>query len=157
MFRKIRNEDAEVFFQMAEEFYHSDAVLHPIPSKHHIDTFHEMMRSDVYLEGYIFEYEDKPVGYALTSKMYSQEAGGITLWIDEIYIVKEYRSKGLGKTFLNYLKEVLDSSVVRLRLEVEEENKGAIKLYENLGFRKLGYNQMYLDRKSTENEKVQQD
>ncbi|NLY80961.1 MAG: GNAT family N-acetyltransferase [Lysinibacillus sp.] len=148
MIRKIKNEDAEIFFDMAEQFYASDAVLHPIPKKHHIDAFNEMMRSSDYIEGYIFEYEEKPVGYAITSKMYSQEAGGFTLWIDEIFILEEFRSKGLGKEFFNYLKTNLDSSIARLRLEVEEENERAKKFYQNMGFSKLEYSQMFLDRRN---------
>lgn len=146
MIRKMKNEDAEFFFNMATLFYSSDAVMHPVPQKHHIHTFNEIMRSNVYLEGYIFELKDNPVGYAITTKMFSNEAGGITLWIDEIYILKEYRSKGLGKEFFNYLKTTLDTSIVRLRLEVERENEQAIKLYQNMGFKKLEYGQMFKDR-----------
>lgn len=147
MIRKIRQEDETIFTHMAELFYASEAVLHPIPKKHHIDTFKELMRSNVYIEGYIFEFNEKPAGYAITSKMFSQEAGGITLWIDELFVMEEYRSKGLGKEFFNYLKTTLDPSIVRLRLEVERENQGAIKLYQKMGFSKLDYEQMFLDRK----------
>ncbi len=145
MIRKIRNSDKEAFYRMAELFYASDAVLHSIPKKHHIDAFNEMMRSTVYLEGYIFELENKPVGYAITSKMYSQEAGGMTVWIDELFIMKEYRSKGLGKDFFNYIKTTLDTSIVRLRLEVESDNEVAMKLYQNMGFSKLDYEQMFIE------------
>jgi len=131
---------------MTELFYASDAVMNPIPQKYHLDTFNEIMRSNVYLEGYIFEFEDKPVGYAITTKLFSHEAGGITLWIDEIYVLKGYRSKGLGIEFFNFLKATLDTSVVRLRLEVEPDNERAINLYENMEFKKLEYDQMFKDR-----------
>jgi ribosomal protein S18 acetylase RimI-like enzyme len=144
--RKMKKEDAEIFFEMSELFYASDAAIHPIPQKYHIDTFNEIMRSNVYLEGYIFEIKNKPVGYAITTKTFSHEAGGITLWIDEIYVLKGYRSNGLGKEFFNFLKATLDTSVVRLRLEVETDNERAIKLYENMGFKRLEYDQMFKDR-----------
>ncbi len=146
MIRKMKKEDAEVFFSMTELFYASDAVMQPIPQEYHIDTFNEIMHSNIYLDGYIFEFEDKPVGYAITTKTFSHEAGGITLWIDELYVLQEYRSKGLGKEFFKYLKTTLDTSIVRLRLEVEADNDGAIKLYENMGFEKLEYDQMFKDR-----------
>jgi ribosomal protein S18 acetylase RimI-like enzyme len=144
--RKMKKEDAEIFFEMSELFYASDAAIHPIPQKYHIDTFNEIMRSNVYLEGYIFEVKDKPAGYAITTKTFSHEAGGITFWIDEIYVLKGYRSNGLGKEFFNFLKATLDTSVVRLRLEVETDNERAIKLYENMGFKRLEYDQMFKDR-----------
>lgn len=145
--RKITKEDEEIFYYMAELFYSSEAVLHPIPKKHHIDTFKELMRSNTYLECFIFEYNEKIAGYALTSKMYSQEAGGITLWIDELFVLEPYRSKGIGKAFFNYLKETLDPSITRLRLEVEEDNERAKKLYKMMDFSKLEYEQMFLDIK----------
>lgn len=145
MIRIMKKEDAEIFFNMAKLFYASDVVLHPIPEKHHIDTFDEIMRSNLYLEGYIFEYKDKPVGYAITTKTFSHEAGGITLWIDEIYVLKGYRSKGLGREFFDFLKATLDTSIVRLRLEVESDNERAIKLYKTMGFKKLEYKQMFKD------------
>lgn len=145
MIRKMRNEDREIFYKMAKMFYASDAVLFTIPQNQHIVTFNEIMRSDVYLEGYIFELGEEPVGYAITAKMFSQEAGGITLWIDEVYIMNEYRSKGLGKEFFNYIQSTLDTSIVRLRLEVETDNERAKKLYQNMGFEMLEYQQMFKD------------
>lgn len=146
MIRKMKKDDAESFINMSTLFYASDAVVQPISQKHHIDTFKEIMRSNVYLEGYIFEFKDKPVGYAIITKTFSHEAGGVTLWIDDLYILKGYRSKGLGKEFFHFLKTTLDTSVVRLRLEVDSDNERAIKLYEKMGFKRLDYDQMFKDR-----------
>lgn len=142
----MRNEDRETFFNLAKMFYASDAVLNKVPHNHHTATFNEIMRTNVYLEGYIFELDGKAVGYAITTKTFSQEAGGITLWIDEIYILSEHRSKGLGNEFFSYLQSTLDDSIVRLRLEVETDNERAKRLYQNLGFEKLEYDQMIKDR-----------
>lgn len=144
MIRKMKPEDKDIFFSMTEMFYNSDAVLHPVPQIHHIDTFNEIMRSDEYINGYIFEYNGKPAGYAITAKSYSHEAGGIVLWIDELFVLSEYRSNGLGREFFNLLKKTLDDSIVRLRLEVESENVLAINFYKKLGFTDLEYNQMYI-------------
>ncbi len=145
MIRKMIKKDEKEFIKLAEMFYKSDAVLQPIPRINHIDAFNEIMRSDVYLEGYIFEFEDKPVGYAITAKSYSQEAGGLVLWIDELFILDEYCSQGIGKEFFSYLKSVLDTSIVRLRLEVESSNERAVEFYKKLGFDILEYDQMYKD------------
>lgn len=142
MVRKIKQEDKDIFMEFVKSFYNSDAVLQPIPEQYHINTFNELMRSDIYLSCYIFEYKDKPVGYALTTKSFSQEAGGIALWIDELFVLPGYRSKGLGTEFFSFLKQTIDPSVARIRLEVEPENKKALKLYNNLGLKKLPYLQM---------------
>ena len=146
MIRKMQKEDEEIFFDLTDLFYASDAVMHPIPQKYHVDAFKEIIRSNVYIDGYIFEVKGKPVGYAITTKTFSHEAGGITLWIDEIYVLKGYRSMGLGKEFFNFLQTSIDFSIARLRLEVESDNERAIILYKEMGFEKLEYAQMFKDK-----------
>ena len=137
--------DKELFLKMTRSFYNSESVLFDIPEQFHLKTFNEMMKSDQYLTGYILMKDRQPAGYALTSKYYSHEAGGLTLFVDELYVLRTYRSLGLGKEFFNYLKNNLDEQVVRLRLEVESENTGAINLYSKEGFSFLKYKQMIMD------------
>ena len=45
--------DREEFLEMSHAFYKSDAVLHEIDESCHIHAFEEMMKSDLYLMGYI--------------------------------------------------------------------------------------------------------
>ena len=146
MIRKMKKEDKDIFIRMTEMFYASEAVLHPIPERYHRDAFDEIMRSNVYLGGYLFAFEGKPAGYAITAKSYSHEAGGITLWVDELFVLEEYRSKGIGSEFFNYLKATMDPSIARVRLEVESDNHRAIRFYRKIGFTELEYNQMYVDK-----------
>jgi len=145
MIRKIRKEDKSFYFDMAKNFYSSDAVYHNVPEKHIINTFNELMRSDNYATGYIMEYESNIAGYALLAKTFSQEAGGMVLWIEELYVMPEYRCCGLGHEFFSYLKNNLCDNIKRIRLEVEDSNKKAISLYKNMGFKNLPYSQMIND------------
>jgi ribosomal protein S18 acetylase RimI-like enzyme len=145
MIRKIKTEDKLFYLDMAKSFYSSKAVDHNIPEKYIINTFNELMQSDNYAEGYIMEQEGNIAGYALLAKTFSQEAGGITLWIDELYVMPEYRSCGLGHEFFSYLKNNLCDNVKRIRLEVEDSNKKAILLYKEMGFENLPYSQMIKD------------
>lgn len=142
MVRKITEKDREIFLQLARAMYTSDAVLEPIPEEYHERTFEELMRSDEYAEAYLLEWEGKVAGYALTAKTFSQEAGGIVVWVEELYIIETFRSKGLGREFFQYLEEHIDPKVKRLRLETELENDRARKLYGRLGFKELEYMQM---------------
>ena len=122
MIRKLTDADRELYIEMAHEFYHSDAVLHPVPDEYFVRTADEALRSGDYAGIYLLEYEGKPAGYALTAKTFSQEAGGFVIWIEEIYIREAYRSRGIGKEFFRYLDENKGSDVTRLRLEVEADN-----------------------------------
>ena len=145
MIRKITESDRDLYIEMAEEFYHSDAVLHPIPRAHFEKTAEEALKSRTYAEIYLLEYEGKTAGYGLTARTFSQEAGGQVLWIEELYIREAFRSRGLGREFFSYLEENNKGVLSRLRLEVEADNTRAISLYERLGYEVLDYVQMIKD------------
>mgnify|MGYP005975150463 FL=1 len=149
MIRKIEKTDRELFLRLTREFYASPAVLHPVPDSYHTAVFEEMMRSDLYAEGYFLEYDGIPSGYALLAKTYSHEAGGLVVWIEEIYTVPEMRGKGLGREFFAFLERQYGASAMRLRLETEPENKKAEALYKKLGFQELGYRQFVKERQQT--------
>lgn len=144
MFRIITEKDWELYRSYVDAFYHTDAVNAPVPVENYRVTFDEMMRCDAYLKGYIFEYEGKPCGFALLSKTFSQEAGGFSVTIEEIYMEPEYRGKGLATEFFRWLKA--QPGIMRLRIEVEDDNEGAKRLYERMGFEILPYLQMVIDR-----------
>ncbi|HJA20263.1 MAG TPA: GNAT family N-acetyltransferase [Candidatus Mediterraneibacter ornithocaccae] len=145
MIRKMTESDRDLYIEMAEEFYHSDAVLHPIPRAHFEKTAEEALKSGTYAEIYLLEYEGKTAGYGLTARTFSQEAGGQVLWIEELYIREAFRSRGLGREFFSYLEENNKGVLSRLRLEVEADNTRAISLYERLGYEVLDYVQMIKD------------
>lgn len=151
MIRKLKESDRELYIEMAREFYSSDAVLHSVPEEYFQKTVDEVLRSDTYAEIYLFEHEGKTAGYGLTARTFSQEAGGYVMWIEEIYIREEYRSKGLGKEFFGFLDNK-EKNVVRLRLEVEAENVRAVSLYKKLGYEKLDYIQMIKERSCEKSE-----
>ena len=122
MIRKFVPEDREDYIRFSTEFYNSSAVDKPVPREHFEQGFDEMMRSDVYVQGYMLVCDGNNVGYCVTMKTYSVEAGGITIWIDELFVLEEYRSKGLGRELFKYIEENGDKKLRRIRLEVELEN-----------------------------------
>ncbi len=140
LIRKIKAEDRKEYLAMAEEFYHSNAVLHPVPEKHFEDAFDEMMRSEEYLMGFILEQEGETAGYCLLCRTYTQEAGGPVIWVDEIYVRPRFQGHGLGKALFAALREIAPAA--RYRLEIEPDNARAEKLYRSLGFEDLPYRQM---------------
>lgn len=148
MIRRIRKEDKKTYLEMAEKFYNSDAVLHNIPKFHLTNTFEELIKSDTYVLGYIMEQEGAIAGYALLSKSYSQEAGGSVLWIEEIFILPEFRGYGLGSEFFTYLEEEMPVDTKRVRLEIEMGNKKAASLYRKMGFEDFPYAQMVKEIRS---------
>ena len=143
MIRKFLPEDREDYIRFSTEFYNSAAVDKPVPREHFEQGFDEMMRSDVYVQGYMLVCDGNNVGYCVTMKTYSVEAGGLTIWIDELFVLEEYRSKGLGRELFKYIEENGDKKLRRIRLEVELENGRAISLYKKMGFEPAPYDGMW--------------
>lgn len=144
MIRPLTAADRGLFLTLCGEFYHSEAVLHPIPPLYHERTFQELMRSDVYLLGYLLEDAGAAAGYALLSRGFSPEVGGSILWLEELYLRPAFRGRGLGTEFFRYLETHHPAS--RYRLEVEPDNLRAKALYRRLGYVPLPYEQLVSDR-----------
>ncbi len=143
--RKITKEDRELFLKFIGMFHNSPAMLHPVDKQVDINNFEELMRSDEYLECYFINHEGKDIGYILLSKSFSSEVGGRIVWVEEIMLLDEYRSKGFGSDVLKRVDELVPYA--RLRLEVEPDNERAKRLYNSLGFEELPYMQMIIDKK----------
>ena len=92
--RAMQLKDMEEVVGMMRVFYDSPAVIHAAPD--------EILRQDVkdcvgdcpYIEGYIFEENDRILGYSMVAKSYSTEYGGICVWVEDLYMKEEAR--GLG-------------------------------------------------------------
>ena len=143
MIRALQRKDRETFLALSDRFYSSEAVLHAVPRAYHEEAFEEIVGGSPYAAGYLLESEGKAVGFALTATSYSRESGGKILWLEELYLLEEYRSRGLGREFFAFAEEFArKNGYARIRLEVEENNVRARALYERLGYEPLEYVQM---------------
>ena len=78
------------------------------------------------------------IGFAGLKKIFDQAD------IMNIVIKKTYRNQGIGTLLLeNLIFLAKDLNILNLFLEVNEQNKPAIHLYEKLGFKKLGVRKKY--------------
>lgn len=149
MFRNAEEKDFAVYMELAQEFYRSDAVMHPIPARYMENTFREAMRSDEYILLRMLEVDGAPAGYAILSRSFSPESGSPICWIEELYIRSAFRGHGLGTQFLTSVRKEFPTA--RLRLEVEPENTGAVALYRRLGFTPLEYVSYVIEPNEAEN------
>lgn len=141
---KAKEADRGAVISMMKDFYSSDAVMYPVPEENFVKTFDECLKSDVYAELFTAKYDGKTAGYMLTARTFSNEAGGMVTWIEELYVRPDMRGKMIGHAML---ERILKDKSVRFRLEIEEENTGAVRLYKSFGFEMFGYGQMILEDK----------
>ena len=142
--RDMVTADKENVMEMVQEFYHSDAVDHEVKQEVLEATLNAAVSEDPVLRGVVLEEDGKIIGYAYLTSYFVTEAGGINLMIEDLFIKKEARGHGYGSQFFKWLfKEY--PNVKRYRMEVTEENKGAVSLYKKKGFEFLGYLLMIKD------------
>jgi RimJ/RimL family protein N-acetyltransferase len=83
--------------------------------------------------------EDKPIGmivYVRDNKIKTKHIGNIF----GVYVTREYRGKGVGKKLMDIVLAQVQKSkdVVKIKLTVNPEQKVAVKLYQNCGFKIVG-------------------
>jgi len=84
---------------------------------------------------WLFEADQKFVGYMVLAFVFSFEYGGRNAFIDEIYVVPEYRGRGIGSRALQFAETTARAGgIVALHLEVSRNNSSAHKLYRRAGF-----------------------
>ena len=145
MLRPITAADRDAYLSMAHDFYRSEAVDHTVPDSCLERTFDEVLAGSPYVSCQMIEQDGKTAGYVLLAHTWSQEAGGAVLWVEEVYVLPQFRGKGLGtQTFHALTREFPNTA--RFRLEVQPDNCRARALYEKLGYKPLCYDQMIQDR-----------
>ena len=143
--RAMKPADFEPVLAMMKVFYASDALLiHPQEAVLR-RTLSDAIGDNPFVEGFVFEWEGQLAGYGMVAKSYSTEAGGGCVWIEDIYILPQFRGKGLGTAFLKFVQEQYPQTV-RIRLEAEPDNAKAMAVYRAAGFTELGYTQLIIDR-----------
>lgn len=138
--RSMTQKDKATVLEMMRVFYTSPAVFTDGSEEIFLSDIENCINDNPYLEGYIIENSKEIQGYAMVAKSFSTEFGKPCIWIEDIYIKDGYRGTGLGKMLMDFITKKYTDCI--FRLEVEEENKRAVKLYEKCGFTVLPYMEM---------------
>lgn len=82
--------------------------------------------------------DDKAVGF-----FYVRFGGQDVAWLEDIFIVEEYRGQGIGKEAMGKLDELMkEKKVVSMFVDVVPRNTNAIKMYRECGFDHLNIIQL---------------
>lgn len=135
-------QDQREYIEMSNSFYNMGAALSNVPEEHFKRTFDLVVGRSPYARGLMIQKEGVTAGYALLSFSWSNEAGGIVVWLEELYIKEAFRSEKLGTSFLQWLDTEYIGKVGSIKLEVAPSNAAAQKLYERCGYHVLNYIEM---------------
>jgi len=98
-------------------------------------------------------YDDKPAGFAIYFYNFSTFIGKPGLYLEDVFVKKELRGKGIGKEILIHLANIaLQKDCGRFEWSVLDWNEPSIKFYKNLGAKQMDeWTVFRLDKKGIEN------
>ena len=87
-----------------------------------------------YVEGVIADYAGQPVGFALFFHNYSTFLTQPGIYLEDIFVLPEYRRLGIGKAILTHLAQLaVERGCGRLEWSVLDWNEPAIAFYRRIG------------------------
>ena len=91
---------------------------------------------------YVAEFNGQLVGSLLTTYEWSDWRNGQILWIQSVYVEKNFRRKGVFRQMYQYIKSKVSdekNNFRGIRLYVDKSNEAAIRVYKNLGMNNHHY------------------
>ena len=87
-----------------------------------------------YVESIVAEYTGKAVGFALFFHNYSTFLTKPGIYLEDIFVLPEYRQQGIGKAILTKLAQIaVERNCGRLEWSVLDWNEPAITFYRRMG------------------------
>jgi ribosomal protein S18 acetylase RimI-like enzyme len=133
IFKPIAIADIEILVAMMRDFYAIDN--YPIKPEISKKLFQEFISNENLGKAWLILSQNKVVGYVILTFVFSFEYQGKIAFLDELYLSKDARGKGIGKETVRFIQS--ESSKMGLKLiylEVESHNEIAEKLYLASGF-----------------------
>lgn len=104
----------------------------------------DMFSSPPRIQAYLGEYEGTPVGYAFVLETYSSFLALPTLYLEDIFVLPEYRKKKVGyRLFLAMVAEAHRRGCGRMEWTVLDWNVLAISFYDRMRARHMKEWQLY--------------
>ena len=99
-----------------------------------VDLLRDLFGPQPKFRALIAEWNGKPAGYASFFYFYSTYEGRAALFLEDLFVLEEFRGHGIGKSLLAAVaKLAIDDGCFGLRWEVLDWNRAAIEFYEKLG------------------------
>jgi ribosomal protein S18 acetylase RimI-like enzyme len=84
------------------------------------------------------EKDERPVAVALGCAFLAIEHGGTSGWIEELYVLPEFRQRGIGSVLIaEFIRVASALGWHAIDLEIDSAHRRAVSLYERHGFTQL--------------------
>lgn len=133
-FRPATSSELPLLQHLVSALYTEDPSPQQPTPEHTRRTFETFDQHPEKGRAVLFETDGIVSGYAILVFYWSNEYGGHKVYIDELFVLPEWRGKGLATAFFRYLQQEFAGFAVAFELEVTPQNAKARQLYERLGF-----------------------
>ncbi len=131
--RKAKNEDAAIIINFQQKMAMETEGLeldHSTISNGVLAVFSDPSKGTYY----ITESDSKPVASLLITPEWSDWRNSYIWWFQSVYVIPEYRRKGVFRHMYNFIKEEASKeNIPGLRLYVEKDNIRAQLTYQAMG------------------------
>jgi len=131
--RQANKEDVSLILGLIKQLAEYEKLLHEVVATEN-DIRENLFGDRKYAEVLIAEYENKPAGMALFFYNFSTFVGKPGIYLEDLFVLPEFRGKGIGKRLLlSLIKYAKEKNCGRVEWCVLDWNEPAINFYKNLG------------------------
>jgi GNAT superfamily N-acetyltransferase len=131
--RKAEEKDIGLIYDFIYKLAEYERLTHEVVASKE-DLLRYIFGEEKVAEVVLAYCEDVPVGFALYIYNFSTFLGKPGIYLEDLFVLEEYRGKGFGKILLAYLaKLALDKKCGRLEWAVLDWNEPSIEFYKSLG------------------------
>ena len=129
----VRANDIDALKDYVEALYRLDEDFDAMVNIH--EGVQTLLRNEQLVTAYFIRRGDDRIGYVILTKYHSVEKGGLTFYIDELYVESKHRRHGVGAEVMNKIVEIARTSGAKaLWAQAEPYNDAAKKFFEGQGF-----------------------
>jgi GNAT superfamily N-acetyltransferase len=133
-FRAAVHSDLDILLPLMHCLQQDDPWSVPFHEERVRDTVRELLASPSAGCAFLIFQDELCIGYLVLSFDFSIEYGGKNAWIDELFVQREYRGRGVGSRAIDFaIQTTRQFGATVLHLEVNRGNP-AIDLYRRFGF-----------------------
>ncbi len=131
--RSAQPEDCGVLFELVKGLAEYEKLSHTVTGSASQLKEH-LFGSKIYAEAILAEYTGQAVGFALFFHNYSSYLTKPGIFLEDLFVLKEYRQKGIGKALLTKVASIaVEKNCGRLEWNVLTWNEPAKAFYRRMG------------------------
>ncbi|WP_204151739.1 GNAT family N-acetyltransferase [Leptolyngbya sp. CCY15150] len=125
--------DTPVLFELVQALADYEELSHHVVGN--AESLHNHLFCDrPYVEALVAEVDQRIVGFALFFYNYSTFLTKPGIYLEDLFVLPDYRRRGIGQAFLQTLAQLaVDRDLGRLEWSVLDWNEPAIRFYKTMG------------------------